>query len=129
MASDATFSIPKWLFKNSDGSPCEIKNAVVLVAKSATNSTIVAAVAGKKIRVLALTAISQDAAAMLISFKDGSAGAGKLYVTDPSTAAGARVDYPPSEIGHVDTSSGVGLFADAGAGAGVVVSVRYIEFS
>jgi len=128
MAAEATFSVPKWLFKNSDGSPCEIKNTLAAVSAGATNAQVLAAVTGKRLRVLSITVNAGTAASILLSLKNGSGGAGLLYLRDPSTSTGAQIHLAPSEIGHADTGEGVGLFADT-AGADLVISVRYIEYS
>jgi len=117
---------PCFMFMDTNQAPIEIKTKHVLVTAGATNVQVVAAVTGKRLRILSVVAEHPTTASEL-ALKDGSGGANLLLL---AIAAGAANQIlPPNSLGWCDTSAGVGLYADAGAGANVNVSVRYIEYT
>ena len=95
-----------------------------------SNASVVAAVTGKRIRVLGFTA-QGDGSAGRIAFKDGSGGTrlfGPLNI--PSSATPETYFLPVIDSGYFETSTGVGLFADVGAFGGAVnLNVFYIEYT
>jgi hypothetical protein len=86
------------------GKTREIKYAAISGATSG-NNTLVAAVTGKKIRVLAYTLISDSN--VDVRFEDGAGGTaltGQMEVGTSSDSGGLVVPYCP--VGHFETSAG-----------------------
>jgi hypothetical protein len=113
------------MFCGPQGVPIDIQDIVVVLSGSATNTSIVAAVAGKRVRVIGLEAYSVGALTT-VAFKSASGGVSKYILTVPaSTGNPPDLSRPPNALGWFDTNSGEGLFADCGS-VGVAVCVRYI---
>lgn len=93
------------------------------------NQSVVAAVTGKKIKVLGYLVQSNSATNGAYVFKSGSGGTiltGQVFapkITDPWPGL-----FPISEVGYFETAVGVGLFADCGS-ATVVGHVIYIAYT
>lgn len=102
------------------------KFAFANIAQSQTDSSLVAAVGGKKIRVIAF-ATSVGATATVVTFNSKPAGAGTAISSLKAYAAtGGEVrGYNPA--GWFETASGEGLTATTGAGATTGIDVTYIE--
>lgn len=106
-------------------SPLEVKFATIGTSASG-DTTLVAAVSGKKIRVLTLDAISK--AALDIYFKDG-AGAevfGKAASVVGLQAGGGFI-LPHSPTGHFETASGQALLVNLSGSTALAGSLSYVE--
>lgn len=102
------------------------KFAFANVAASTTDSSIVAAVASKKIRVL--SAIMQcGATATNITFNSKPAGAGTAISMLFANAANGGEVLSFTPIGWFETTSGQGLTVTTGAGSTTGVQVVYVE--
>lgn len=102
------------------------KFAFANVAASTTDESLVAAVSGKKIRVLSV-ALSCITATTTIVFNTKPAGAGTAIsatFTTPTTNVSA---IPFSPLGHFETDTGEGLTVTTGAGNPIGVQITYIE--
>ncbi len=94
------------------------------VAASQTDSSVVAATAGKRIKVLALVA-QAGATATNITFNTKPAGAGvAISDTMQNAANGGRV-LPFNPLGWFQTAVGEGLTATTGAGSTTGVTLVY----
>lgn len=114
--------------KNGNLEDCPIKTAQVNAIAVATNQQIVAAVTGKKIRVVGGTMYSNGAASA-VNFIDGSGGAGlKALFVPANTVSHPNVLIAPEINEQFETSAGVGLFANNSAVL-VICTVNYIEYT
>lgn len=109
-----TFCTPKFVFKN--------------VSASATDSSIVAAVTGKKIRVLAYIAGATGTATTYV-FNSKPSGAGAAITGTRTTPAQDAHSYGFSPVGLFETVAGEGLTMSTGAGSTIGLDVVYIEVS
>lgn len=103
-----------------------VKYAAANVAASQTDSSIVAAVAAKRIRVLGY-ALSGGAQATSVTFNSKGAGAGTAV--SMTHQMGANGVFAPGEAahGHFQTASGEGLTVTTGAGSTTGIQVSYVE--
>jgi hypothetical protein len=94
------------------------------IAASTTDGSIIAAVGGKKIRVLAFMAES-GSTATTITFNSKPGGAGTAITMDFQNAGngGEVANFNP--VGWFETVSGQGLSATTGAGSTTGVQVVY----
>lgn len=106
----------------SGASPIEVKYAAVAVASSGDN-TIVAAVSGKKIRVISY--MLNAAAAVDAKWKSGASTdkTGLLYMA--AAGYGAIGDYNPS--GWFETAVGQALVLNLSAAVAVGGHISYVE--
>lgn len=103
-----------------------VKYAPINVTAGQTDASVVAAVAGKKIVVLQLFAITAGTATDL-TFNTKGAGAGTaISPTIPNGARGGEV-LPYSKIGWFETNKGEALTVTTGSGATTGLMVAYIE--
>jgi hypothetical protein len=109
-----------------NGEVCKLLSAFQVVPV-AGNNTLVAAVAGKVIRVMGWNAQSNGAVGS-INFKDGSGGTTLHAVNTPANTAGDSDKQPIVECGYFETSSGVGLFGDCGTTA-QLLTIFYITYT
>lgn len=93
----------------------------------ANNQQVIAAVTGKRIRVISYKIQSANTAASAYAFKDGSAGTVLDGGYGPSNS-GLPLMMPPFDAGYFETSTGVGLFADIVTHT-TSVQVYYIEYT
>lgn len=102
------------------------KFAKANVAASSTDSSIIAAVTSKKLRVVSLVMVC-GATATNITFntKPGGAGTAISMLFANAANGGAVLGYNP--VGWFETSSGEGLTATTGAGSTTGVQITYIE--
>lgn len=105
-----------------------VKRAFANVAASQTDSEIVAAVAGKVIRVLSVTCIA-GATDTDITFNSKPAGAGVAISPLFANVANGGEHLPFNIHGHFQTASGEGLTVTTGAGSTTGVLISYIEVS
>jgi len=102
------------------------KTAFANVSASQTDSSIVAAVTSKKIRVLGVVAHAAGTATN-ITFNSKGAGAGTAIThTIPAGANGGEV-LPGWHIGWFESASGEALTVTTGAGSTTGILVRYVE--
>lgn len=104
----------------------QYKRAKADVAASQTDAAVVAAVTGKKIRVVALVA-KAGGTATNATFTTKPAGSGTAI--SPVFANGANGDtiLPFNPMGWFETSAGQGLSVTTGAGSSTGILVGYIE--
>lgn len=109
-----------------NGHLCDIKFAKANVAQSQTDSSIVSAVTGKRILVLAFR-LHAGATATDVTFNTKPSGSGTAISEKFACAAnGGRADgFTPT--GHFVTGSGEGLTVTTGAGATTGIGVVYAE--
>lgn len=94
----------------------------------ALNTTALAAIAGKRIRVMGLMA-QGSAAVTTLTLKNGNAGTSLFGPFNiPSSATPNVLFLPVIDAGYFETSTGVGLFADC-AGASTIVNLYYVEYA
>lgn len=103
------------------------KYALANVAASQTDSSVVAAVTGKRIRVIAVCAVQGATASAGITFNTKPAGAGSAI--SALFAAGANNGFALgfNPAGWFQTNAGEGLSVTTGAGATVGIQVVYVE--
>lgn len=109
------------------GNVCLVKTAFVNVAASQTDSSVVAAVAGKRIRVLGYTAQCGSSSATL-TFNSKGAGAGTAVssLQQPAANGGRSVSAADGAF-LFQTNAGEALTVTTGAGGATGVDLAYIE--
>jgi hypothetical protein len=113
--------------RSPSGAVSTIKRALKAVPTATTDSSIVAAVAGKKLRILAIKAVN-GATATTITFNSKGSGAGTAISAPFVVAVSAAIDFHPSEFGWFETNAGEAFTATtAASGATVAIQVIYIE--
>ena len=102
-----------------------VLNAFDSIAAGTTDSALVAAVTGKKIRVLAVVINQGDTTPSTVTFNSKPGGAGSAK--DPALKAAANGGFviPYNPVGWFETNSGEGLSVTTGAGSTTAVSVVY----
>ena len=100
-----------------------VKRAVIDAASSG-NNTVVAAVTGKKIRVLAL-AMTMTGTAVTIRFEDGAGGTALTGQMQPTQ--GQTVTLPFNPVGWFETSAATLLNLELGGAQSVDGVLGYIE--
>jgi hypothetical protein len=102
------------------------KRAFANVAISQTDSNIVTAVAGKKIRVIALFTVGGGTAT---TFTFNSKGAGAGTAISPLFASGVNtaIVLEPATVGWFETNTGEALTVTTGAGSATGIHVVYVE--
>lgn len=110
-----------------DQNDCVLVKSQYFDGTAATaNQSLVAAVTGKKIRIISMLLTSNGAQSSVL-FKNGSGGTNLMVCTIPAnTVAEPNVIWPFDPCGIVESSSGVGIFVDVGA-VRVLGGIRYIE--
>lgn len=102
------------------------KFAFVNAAAATTDTSIVAAVTGKKIRVLAFRLnVAGTATNATFNSKPAGAGVAKSETFQLDARGGFSGGFSP--VGHFETVSGEGLTVTTGAGSQVGVGVVYVE--
>ena len=105
-----------------------IQTAAVVTAV-ANNQQLVAAVSGKRIRVMGWIAQAVGAAVGSFTLKSNSGGTAiSAPLTVPVVTAGANEKLPISHTGYMETSTGHGLFTDV-TGAGINFTIFYIQYT
>lgn len=113
-----------------DGTDCEVKRATVGKISTATDTTIIAAVAGKKLRLVAIYLHAQ--AAISFQFKNGVGGAvtGALYDITAVTVVGPFAHVRPflsSGWVTATVSFAIVLTTSAVSGGTLAGDLLYIE--
>jgi hypothetical protein len=103
--------------------PLAVKYAVVAAASSG-NNTLVAAVAGKKLRVVA-GHLTMTGAAVTIRFESGADGTALTGLMTP--LQGTSIALPFCPVGHFETAAGVLLNLELGGAQAVAGWVVYVE--
>lgn len=103
------------------GVRCPVKRALANAAASSTTA-VVAAVTGKKIRVIALAMVAGDTATD-ITFKSGSTAISPLF----ANAANGGAVLGVNEHGWFETTEGAALNAVTDTGSNTGILVTYIE--
>lgn len=103
-----------------------VKRAFANINQSTTDSSVVAAVTSKKIRVVALV-LHAGGSATTITLNSKPAGAGAAISSAHALAAYGTLVLPFAAGGWYETTAGEGLSATTGAGATVGVEVLYVE--
>ncbi len=103
----------------------EILRAIANISASQTDSSIVTAVTGKKIRIVAVAAVAA-ATATNITFNTKPAGAGTGISPVFANGANGGEVLPYNPRGWFETNSGEGLTATTGSGSATGVLINYI---
>lgn len=110
------------VFDPVSGTVLTVKSGILNQAASGTAQTLVAAVTGKKIRVLAAVFVAGGTATAL-TFNSASAAISPLFANGVNGGAA----LPFSEAGWFETVAGEALTVTTGAGSTTGILVRYIE--
>jgi len=102
------------------------KFALANIAASTTDGAVVAAVGGKKIRVITYK-IMAGGTATDVTFTSKPGGAGSAISMLHACAANGGLSSGEAVLGHFETTSGEGLSMTTGAGSTVGVQVTYVE--
>ena len=120
---------PATIFQDSDQKVIDPLDLFKQLTGGGANQEILAAITGKKIRVLEMV-VSSGSTASVLSIKSASAGTIlRLFQIPAITQGDPNVVLPYDADGHFDTIVGQGLFADVAAGPNVNFSMRYIPFT
>lgn len=118
---------PAGVFEDKDGVVVPCKFVSLDQAAASSNVQAVAAVTGKKIKVLKIT-VSSDTVETQIRFKNGSGGGNLYFIVAPDiTLNPPNADIDGGLFGLCETSAGTGLYFDTGAGDDVHINLTYIE--
>lgn len=108
------------------GGTLPIKRAKLDAAAATADQVLVAAVAGKKIRVIAIH-LSCGTTATTIVFKSKPAGASAAISHTIALAVNEKAHLLPKEYGYFETVAGEGLVVTTTAGSVVGVLIDYVE--
>ncbi len=110
-----------------NGEVCPLKSAFAVVGVS-TNTSLIAGITGRRIRVMGAFISSQGAAVSTFSLKNGSGGSVLFGATAPSNAvATPNIFLPINDSGYVETSTGTGLFSDVATTA-AAITIFYVDY-
>lgn len=98
-------------------------SAFANVAASQTDSSVVAAVTGRAIRVLSVAVVNGDTAGSAVTFNSKPAGAGAAISGTFKSGANGAIVLPESS-GWFQTNIGEGLTVTTGAGAATNVGIH-----
>lgn len=101
------------------------RNAWDNIAASATDSNLVSAVTGEKIRVLSFVINQGDTTPSTVVFNSKGSGAGTAISPTFKAAANGGFVLPENSKGWFETNSGEGLTASTGSGSTTGVLVTY----
>lgn len=110
------------VFDPVSGTTLPVKTAILNQAASGTAQSLVAAVALKKIRVVAAVFVA-GATATALTFNSAAAAITPLF----ANAANGGASLPFNEAGWFETVAGEALTVTTGAGSTTGILVRYIE--
>jgi len=102
-----------------------IRNAYDAIAASATDSSLVAAVATKKLRVRSVVINQGDTTPSAVTFNSKGAGAGTAVYVPLKAAANGGFVLNDNPKGWFETIAGEGLSVSTGAGSTTSVAVTY----
>jgi len=112
LISNGQLVVPKFAFAN--------------VAASQTDSSLVAAVSGKRIRVINYTMVAGSTATN-VTFNSKGGGAGTAITSLKANAANGGAAPGEALKGHFQTAVGEGLTVTTGAGSTVGIDITYVE--
>lgn len=112
------------LTENTERKP--VKYAKASIAASTTDGAVIAAVASKKIRVLAFI-LSPATTATACTFTSKPGGAGSAISAVITTVVGGPFSSGINELGWFETVAGEGLSLTTGGGSTVGVQITYVE--
>lgn len=108
------------------GTKLPVKRAKAAIASATTDGAIVAAVATKVLRVLAVI-LHCGGTATTVTFNSKGAGAGTAISQVFALAANQNVVLPHLPDGWFETTAGEGLTGTTGSGSTVGITVIYVE--
>jgi hypothetical protein len=100
-------------------------NAYDAIAAGTTDSALVAAVAGKRIRVLSVIINQGDTTPSAVTLNTKPAGSGTAIFPPLKAAANGGFVIPYNPVGYTATGIGEGLAVTTGAGSTTSVTVLY----
>ncbi len=106
-----------------------LRNAYDAIAAGTTDSALVAAVTGKKLRVLSVVINQGDTTPSSVTFTSKPGGAGTAIYAPLKAAANGGFVLPFNASGWFETVSGQGLSVSTGAGSTTSVAVTYERVS
>jgi hypothetical protein len=121
---------PAKLYEGIGGELTPIKS-VVVSSIIANNVSVVAGIAGKRIRLMGLMGFANTAAGLSqILFKNGSGGAFLTngILLDINTKPTLGLIMPIQDAGYFETSTGTGLFVDV-LSAAAAITVFYVDYT
>ena len=101
------------------------KNAYDSVAASQTDSNVVTAITGKKIRVVAFIINQGDTTPSTVTFNSKGSGAGTAIFPALKAAANGTIAVPDCASGWFQTNVGEALTVTTGAGSTTGINVIY----
>lgn len=110
-----------------DGSVLTVKRQARNIAASQTDAVGVAAVAGKKIRVLGLVLHGGDSAGSAVTLNTKPSGSGTAISPVFELGINQSVVLPQSKDGWFETTAGQGLSITTGAGSTTGIQIIYVE--
>jgi len=126
MTDPLRVSPPKYYEVNQQ--VCTVDSAF-LAPGAGLNQQMIAAVTGRRIRVMGFDLQGDTAAGVAVAFKNGSGGAQKTIAYSlPAIATGTIFVKPIVDCGYFETSTGVGLFVDTYTGFSRI-GVYYITYA
>jgi hypothetical protein len=118
---------PAAIFRDKDG-PCEIKTYTATQAAS-TNVTWVAAVTGKRHRIIEMLGVSDAAAQLSLNIYSNSSATLIGRTTLPASTSNTMLKLEFNPAGWFETVTGELLGGSTGAGAQGLITIRYITYS
>lgn len=110
-----------------NGTALTVKYAFANIAASQTDAALVAAVTGKKIRVLGYALHAGDTAGSDVTFNTKPVGAGAAITSLKALGINQSVVVPQSKDGWFETTAGQGLSVTTGAGSATGIDLVYVE--
>lgn len=118
---------PAAIFRDRDGN-CEIFTYTATQA-AGTNVTWVAAVAGKRHRIIEMLAVSDAAVQLTMNIYSNAVGTLIGRTTLPASTSNTMLKLEFNPAGWFETVAGELLGGSTGAGAQALITVRYITYT
>lgn len=117
---------------NWASAPFEDRTSVLTISSvfafpNGANVLLVTGVAGKRIKVIGMTAYSNAGAAGAISLLDGSGGTVIYNSVLPNGALGNPIIWPIAPVGYFETTAGTGLYCNTAAQ--MAISITYVLYT
>ncbi len=126
LTAQATGGDVTGVLQTPTGTVLEVKYHNAAVAAAGTDTAFIAAVTGKKIRVLQF-ALDCGATATALTFNSKGSGAGTAIAGPYTQAISENTVRPYSPQGWFETVAGESLSITTGAGSSTTVQVAYVE--
>lgn len=126
LAAEAAGGGVSGVLRSPSGAVLTVKRKNQAVAAAGTDTAVIAAVAGKKIRVLAVD-LDCAGTATVFQFNTKPAGAGTIIVGPFNDAISETKNLGYNPQGWFETGVGEGLSATTGAGSTTSVQLVYVE--